>query len=311
MKLRNGIYLLIGAFIWGTAFVAQSVGNNYMGPVTFQAARSWLAVIVLLPLVLLRRHFRRKRAAQGDRNVPQYTVKDTVIGCLVTGIFFTAASTFQQIGLVGTEVGKGGFLTDLYIVLVPVLAFILYRRSNIRVWIGVAVAALGMYFLCVSNGFSSISGYDLVLILCAFLFACQITCVDYFVNTVDDVTLSMGQFLVSGIISSVLAPALETVNFSGILEGWFPVFYAGVFSSGIAYTFQIVGQKGQDPTIASLIMSLESVFSALSGWIILHQTLSGRELFGCALMFAAIVLTQLPYGGKAAVHEEKKTTGKT
>lgn len=284
---------MLGALIWGTAFVAQSEGNNYMGPVTFQAARSVLGVLFLLPLVLVRRHFRNRRIAEGDRNVPVYSTGTTLLGGLVTGLFLTAASTLQQVGLVGTDVGKSGFLTDFYIVLVPVIAFFLTGRSSLKVWLSVAVAAAGLYFLCF-NGTAGIGRYDLVLILCAFFFACQITCVDYFVRYCDAVELSLMQFVTTTVISVILSFVLETPEWFGILRGWFPVFYAGILSSGVAYTLQIVGQKGQDPTIASLIMSMESVISVISGWLVLGQTLTVTEGIGCALMFAAIILAQVP-----------------
>ena len=305
MRLRNGLYLCLGALIWGTAFVAQSEGNHYMGPVTFQAARSVLAVLFLLPLVLVRKHARDRRIAEGDRNVPVYSRSKLLLGGLCTGAFLTASSTLQQIGLVGTDVGKSGFLTDLYIVLVPVLAFFLTGKSSLRIWISVLIAALGLYFLCF-GGSVEIGRYDLILILCAFFFACQITCVDYFCRFCDGVELSLMQFVTTTVISVILSFMFEKPEIGGILEGWFPLFYAGILSSGVAYTLQIVGQKGQDPTVASLIMSLESVISVISGWLILHQTLSVQEGLGCALMFLATIFAQSPIGRKKAAEAQAR-----
>ncbi len=299
MRLKNGIFLFLGALIWGTAFVAQSLGNNYMGPLTFQAARSVLAVAFLLPIVLVRNHMRRARIAAGDTQVFVPDRQKTLRGGILAGIFLTAASGFQQIGLIGTDVGKSGFLTALYIVLVPVISFLFTRRSSLKIWISVAIAVLGLYCLCI-NGQFRIAPYDAVLISCAFLFACQITVIDRFCVGTDSIELSLLQFVVCLVLSSVLCFIFEKPSLQGIAAGILPLLYAGILSSGVAYTFQIIGQKGQDPAIASLIMSLESVISALSGWLFLGQTLTNREFLGCVLMFTAIIFAQLPERKKTA-----------
>jgi drug/metabolite transporter (DMT)-like permease len=291
----NALMLFACALIWGTAFVAQSVGNNYMGPITFQASRSVLAIVVLLPLVLVRSRARTKRIKANDRNVQTYSFRTTVKGGLLCGLMLCSASILQQIGITGTDVGKSGFITAMYIVLVPVLSFFISRKASIRVWISVAIAVTGLYFLCVSGGsLAGITKYDLMLVACAFLFSLQIILIDYFAKNVDGVELSLGQFITTTVISVILMFVFERPQISDIISGAFPVIYAGIMSSGVAYTLQIVGQKGQDPTISSLIMSLESVISVLAGWVILGQKLTAREGVGCILMFLAIILAQLP-----------------
>ncbi len=291
----NALMLFACALIWGTAFVAQSVGNNYMGPITFQASRSVLAIVVLLPLVLVRSRARTKRIKANDRNVQTYSFRTTVKGGLLCGLMLCSASILQQIGITGTDVGKSGFITAMYIVLVPVLSFFISRKASIRVWISVAIAVTGLYFLCVSGGsLAGITKCDLMLVACAFLFSLQIILIDYFAKNVDGVELSLGQFITTTVISVILMFVFERPQISDIISGAFPVIYAGIMSSGVAYTLQIVGQKGQDPTISSLIMSLESVISVLAGWVILGQKLTAREGVGCILMFLAIILAQLP-----------------
>lgn len=295
MKPKNALLLILCSFIWGTAFVAQSVGNNFMGPVTFQGVRSVLAALTLLPLVLVRRHYRNRRIAAGDRNVVAPDRKATITGGVLSGIFLTAASILQQTALTGTTVGKGGFLTALYIVMVPVFLFFLTRKADVKVWISVAIAVGGMYFLCLAGkGESGIGRYDLMLIFCAILFAFQILTIDHYGSLTDGIELSFAQFATAAVLGMLLAFLSEHPTLSGVFSGWFPLVYCGVLSSAVAYTFQIIGQKGQNPSIASLFMSLESVFSVLAGWVLLHQVLSRDEIIGCVLMFTAIITAQLP-----------------
>lgn len=347
IPLKNGLILLTAATIWGTAFVAQSVGMDYMGPFTFNGLRYFLGAAVLCPFLLLkRRRDRRAVPVEGnlagtgkDRkpvpvegNLPG-TGKDrkpvsvegnlrktgkgldqtpgiqtpgirapgranrarlnrSLQGGFFCGLFLCVASNLQQLAILSVDVGKAGFLTAMYIVIVPVLAFFLTGRTSLRLWISVALAGAGLYFLSISGGMRLQAG-DLALICCAFVFSLHIMCIDRF-SDVDGVLLSCLQFLVAGLLSTGVALVRETITLAGVRAGWFPLVYAGVFSCGIAYTFQILGQKGVDPAVASLILSLESVVSVLAGFVLLGQALSARELFGCVLMFAAIVLVQLP-----------------
>lgn len=285
MPLKNAIFLFSAALIWGMAFVAQSVGMDYMGPFAFNGLRFLIGSAVLVPVILVRR-------AHGIAGVQKAGFARTVTGGILCGIFLFMASMMQQMGIMTTDVGKAGFLTAMYIVIVPLLSFFVHGETSVRLWISVLLACIGLYFLSISGGFSPERG-DIMLIACAFLFSLHIMCIDRF-GDVDGVTLSCIQFLTAGILAS--AGSVLTEGFYFRLEGGglVSVLYAGIMSCGIAYTFQILGQQGADPAIASLILSLESVVSVIAGFVILHQSLTARELFGCVIMFAAIVLVQLP-----------------
>ena len=301
MPAKNALFLFLGALIWGTAFVAQSEGMNYLGPLTFNGIRSLMGSVVLLPVILIRRRSRIRQAEKGEKAL--YDFKTTLKGGICCGIFLFAASNLQQTALQYVEVGKAGFMTTLYIVLVPVFYFFITRKTQLRVWIGVLLAVAGLYLLCITDTFR-LEKADILLILCALFFAGQILSIDHFTAMpTDPVEMSSIEFLLTGILSVVIGLATEEFSFSAVAGAAVPLIYAGVFSSGIAYTFQMLGQKGADPTIASLIMSLESVISLLAGFVLLHQVLSGRELIGCVLMFAAIILVQLPGKENAACTE--------
>ena len=283
LPAKNAVFLFLAALIWGTAFVAQSVGMDYVGPFTFNACRYVIGSAVLLPLVLLR----KRRAGTGI-----FSRNDLRAGA-ACGFFLAVASNLQQAGIMTTDVGKAGFLTAMYIVIVPVLHFFLTRRSSLRLWISAAIAAAGLYFLSISGSWTLETG-DILLILCAFVFSLHILCIDHFSGTSDGVAVSCLQFLTAAVLSWAGALLTETVLWDTIRQAGPAILYAGVFSCGVAYTLQIIGQKGADPGPASLILSLESVVSVIAGFIILGQALTARELLGCALMFLAIVLVQLP-----------------
>lgn len=288
-KLKYNILLMLAALIWGSAFVAQSVGMDYIGPFTFNSVRSFLGAIVLLPVIWYTGRT-KKTEIQQDRRQER---KDLIMGGICCGVILTVSSSLQQIGLMYTSAGKAGFITALYILIVPVLGMFLGKRVGIKTWIGVVLAVIGMYLLCITSGFS-ISYGDFMVLLCAFVFSLHILTVDYFSPKVDGVKLSSIQFLVCGILSAIPMIVKEQPQAADILAAWLPIAYAGVLSSGVAYTLQIVCQKHLNPTVASLIMSLESVFAVLTGWLILHEKLSIREFTGCVLVFAAIILAQLP-----------------
>ena len=290
---RGVLMLTLCAFIWGTAFIAQSVGGDYAEPLTFNCARSILATIFLFGCCLLFDKAAGKRFTVLGSDDPIY--KDRLIkGGITCGFFLSLACFFQQLGIMYTTVGKSGFITALYIILVPVLSYIFYRRSvSLLQGISVAVAAIGMYFICINEGFSINKG-DLYTLICAFCFAAQIIAIENIIKNLDGVRLSLIQFMTCSVINGVLMFIFETPSLSNIIAGWAPIAYAGIMSSGVAFTLQIVAQRDLDPTIASLAMCLESVFSALAGWLILGETLSATELCGCALMFGAIVASQLP-----------------
>lgn len=291
-KLKNDGMLVLTALIWGSAFVAQSVGMDYIGPFTFNSLRCLLGGLVLLPVIWFMG--RRKEVDEpADRRVERKDPKTLWIGGLLCGIALAAASSLQQIGLVYTSAGKAGFITALYILIVPLLGLFLGKKVSIRTWAGVGLAVVGMYFLCIKEGFF-ISYGDFLVVVCAFIFSLHILIIDYFSPKVDGVKLSCIQFWVSGILCAVPMVISEKPALDAVLAAYAPLLYAGVLSCGVAYTLQIIAQKNTDPTVASLILSLESVFAALTGWLVIHETLSPKELFGCLLVFAAIILAQLP-----------------
>ena len=297
---KNFILLFLTALIWGVAFVAQSVAMDYIGPYTFNAVRSLLGGIVLVPCVFL---FGQKKKTVKDEDPSKGTAidrpGDMITGGLLCGIMLFLSTTLQQVGIQYTTVAKAGFITALYIILVPILGIFLKKRVSVQIWISVVIAIIGLYLLCMKGSFYLGQG-DFLVLLCSLCFALHILVIDHFTDKVNGVKLSCIQFFVSGLLSSILMFLFEAPAISAIFSAWLPIVYGGVFSSGIAYTLQIIGQKGTDPTIASLILSLESVVSVLAGWIILGQSLTPREILGCLLMFGAIILAQVAPVQKAS-----------
>ncbi|MEA4914829.1 MAG: DMT family transporter [Christensenella sp.] len=294
----GAIMLLSASLIWGVAFVAQSAGMSYVGPYTFTAVRSALAAIGLgiLILILDKTSFKSKNT---DKKVLWRAG-------IILGIVMTIASNLQQIGLVTTSAGKAGFITSLYIVLVPVLGLFIRKKPHPLLWISVMIALVGLYFLSIRGDFS-MSGGDLLVLASAVAFTFQILLVDHFSPKVDIIRLNCIQFSVMAILSFVPMMVLEQPKVSAISDAWLPIVYAGLFSGCGAYTLQMLGQRRVEPTTASLLLSPENVFAALAGWAILGQVLSARELLGCALVFVAIITSQLPWRkwlGKRTVSAE-------
>jgi len=291
-QLRNSFLLLLAAIIWGVAFVAQSVGMEYVGPFTFNAVRSLIGGIVLIPCIFL---LGKLNGEKKTKLLPEdkRERKTLLAGGLLCGLFLCAASNMQQFGILYTTVGKAGFITACYIVLVPILGIFLGKKTGIGIWFSVILAVIGLYLLCMTDSLSFGKG-DLFVLGCAVLFAGHILVIDHFTVLVDGVRMSCIQFIVSGLISSVLIFLFEHPTLTAIWEAKLPILYAGVLSCGVAYTLQIVGQKDMNPTIASLILSLESCISVLAGWMILNQKLSVREFIGCGVMFGAILIAQFP-----------------
>lgn len=291
--LFSSFLLMLAAFIWGTAFVAQSKGLEQIGNFTFLALRSCLAVVFLTPVSLFIYKNNKKKIGDGPHGENKtFFSKRLILGGVLCGGSVCLASLVQQYGIILSGVGKSGFLTTLYILIVPLLGLLFKRKVKPILWFSIVLATCGMYFLCVTQA-GGINIGDVLLIMCAFLFAVQIMIVDHFVETVDGVRLSLVQFAVSAIISTVGMFLFEEVDPVAIGDAWFSIFYAGVLSSGIAFTLQIVAQKNLNPTVASLLMSLESVFAALAG-AFFGERLSVNEIFGCVLVFLAIILAQLP-----------------
>ena len=292
--MRGDLLLLLTAVIWGSAFVAQSVGMEYIGPFTFNAIRCVLGGLVLIPVILVL----KKKKETGAENQEKEDKKTLWAGGIACGVILCIASNLQQFGIMEASVGKSGFFTALYIVMIPVIGIFIGKRPGIKLWFCVALAVVGMYLLCMKDGSFTIERADIMLLLCALAFSFHILVVDYFSPKVDGVKMSCIQFFVCGVLSAVGMLFTETPDISNIQAAWLPLLYAGLLSCGVGYTLQIVGQKGINPVIASLIMSLESVISALAGWVILGQVLSPKEILGCVLMFVAIIITQIPIGNK-------------
>ena len=285
--MKNILLLFLTATIWGTAFVAQSVGMDHVGPFTFTFARSIIGGLFLIPCIC----FLRKWSGKTEK---VQVTKVEWVGGICCGIALCAASNFQQIGIAYTTVGKAGFITALYVVIVPIFGLFLKKKVPGIIWFCVGLSVIGLYLLCMTEGSFTLAYGDFLVFICAILFSVHILVIDYFSPKGDGVVISCIQFLVCGLISGIIVLFTETLRAADLLAAIGPILYAGVLSSGVAYTLQIVAQKDVNPTVASLILCLESVISALAGWVILHEALNARELFGCLLMFTAIVLAQIP-----------------
>lgn len=289
-QLKGTFSLLFATVIWGSAFIAQSVGMEHIGPFTFQTVRCFLAVVFLFPCSFLfeqdKEHFSEKW-----KN-PKLWKSGTVCG---TALFIAAG--LQQMGLVHTAAGKAGFITAMYIVLVPILGLCFGRKVSPSAWLSVCIAVVGLYLLSCA-GVTEINIGDWMLLGCAVAFSVQITLIDRLASGFDGLRLNCVQSLVCAALSAVVMILTETPDWANVLNCWLPLCYAGVLSMGVAYTLQIVGQKDLEPTRASLIMSLESVFAAVFGWLLLQETMTLWEMTGCALVFAAVILSQLPAGRK-------------
>lgn len=306
-QLGNGTLLLLTALIWGVAFVAQCVGMDYIGPFTFNCIRFLIGGVVLLPVIAVMH--KKKRGVKEQNNVQEETAqketdqaskeyrRNTILGGICCGFFLCMGSTFQQFGIIQTSVGKAGFITALYIVIVPLLGVFFKKKINGLLLIATGIALCGFYFLCISEK-TGINQGDLLLLVCSVLFSFHILVIDYFSPKGDAVQISCIQFFTSGVISAIGMLLFEKPDLAAILTAYIPILYAGIMSCGVAYTLQIVGQKNMNPTVASLILCLESVFSVLAGWLILGQKLSLRETIGCILVFCAVILAQLPMRAK-------------
>lgn len=307
-KLRNTFFLFLTAMIWGAAFVAQSVSMDYIGPFTFICLRSVIGGLFLIPVIIVLDGIRKKSQNESadvvnsenilhieteERQRLSWKNKQLIEGGIVCGIFLFFANCFQQTGIQYTTVGKAGFITTFYIIIVPLIGLFFKKYCGILTWIGVVIALAGLYFLCITQKLTIQRG-DALILCCSVLYAGQILAIDHYNPFVDGVKMSCIQFLTGGVLGAVFMFLFENPSVAMILSAAGPILYTGIMSTGVGYTLQIVGQKGLNPTVAALILSLESVFSALSGYVFMHQVLTTRELIGCVLMFIAIVLAQLP-----------------
>lgn len=293
-QARSNLLLLMTAIIWGSAFIAQSKGADVIGPFTFNTVRYALAVVALLPVIYI---FSRKRNRENtvDQNIPKaHGTKTLIIGGIATGIALFTASSLQQYAMAFTTAAKAGFITTLYVILVPIVGIFLKKKIRPIIWFCALLAVIGLYLLSIKPGTFSISRGDFFVLLCALAFTGHILIIDYFSPKTDGVKLSCIQFAVVSIASFVAMMMTETFVLSEVLDAIIPLLYTGVLSSSVGYTCQIIAQKKADPVISSLILSLESVFAAIFGALILHESMSGREITGCAIMFVAIIIAQLP-----------------
>lgn len=292
-QMTHSLLLLLAAFIWGMAFVSQSKGMDFMHPLTFNGVRALIGAFALLIYIVVSRKIVGNKAKKIDWAT-------TVRAGVLCGLALTVASTLQQFGIKYTTVGKAGFITTLYIIFVPIAGIFFRKKVGSIVWVGASMAAVGMYLLCMTESFTLGTG-DMLVFLCAVAFTAHIMIVDYFSPKTDGAIVSCIQFTIVGVICTTGALLWGAPTFGQIQEGLGALLYAGVLSCGVAYTLQIVGQKGVNPTIAAVIMSLESVVATASGWIAYKigflkadQSMTERQIWGCMLVFAAVILVQLP-----------------
>lgn len=292
-KLLSSGMLVMTALIWGIAFVAQSEGMNYVGGFTFNASRFLIGGTMLIPCVFLLRKLSNEPYQELSALEKANRTKASIVGGICCGMILCLSSSLQQFGIAHTSVGKAGFITALYIILVPILGLFMKKRVGLNIWISVAIAAVGMYLLCITEDFSVGRG-DFLVFLCSIGFSLHIIVIDYFSPRGDGVVISCVQFFTAGLLSAILMLLFEKPSWGAVTAAWLPILYAGILSCGVAYTLQVVAQKEVSPTVASLLMSLESVFSVLAGWVLLEQKLSTKEMLGCGLVFAGILLAQMP-----------------
>lgn len=287
-KLMGNMFLLLTSLIWGLAFVAQRVGMDYVGPLTFTAVRFWLGVVVLLPLLI----FTQNKKPETEQTTGKNKYSLLLAGGVCGSIIFIA-SILQQYGLVFTTAGKAGFITALYIVIVPILGLVMKQKPGAKSWLGVALGSIGLYFLTISDSFTIARG-DFVVLIGAFFWAVHVLSIDHFNPYVDSIKLSITQFTLCASLATIGMIIFETPSLNSIISGAIPILYSGILSCGAGFTLQILGQKHTTPTVASLILSMEAVFGAVFGFLILKEIMSIRELSGCFLMFAAVIISQLP-----------------
>ncbi len=293
----KGVFMLfLTAFIWGSSFVAQSVGMENIEAFTFNGIRTLFGAAALLPFILIRDILKIKKHGRPEKEQLKSETRKILIGGTVMGIALCVASNLQQYAFSyeNHSAGKIAFITAFYMFFVPLLGLIIGKRVPVITWCCVAAGTVGLYFLCVGEeGFSSVNQSDMFSLACSVCYAVHILVIEKFASDTDAVKLAFTQFTVSGIITSVIMLAVETPTIAGINSSIYPLLYSGIMSCGLAYTFQIIGQKYTESTIASLIMCLESVFGVLCGAIILHEQLTSREILGCVIMFGAIIVSQL------------------
>lgn len=289
-KILGFFLLFLTALIWGVAFVAQSVGMDHIGPYTFNTGRLLLGALVTMPWAIM--ELKKQKNAEEEKEVYIRKRNSSVIGAAFCAVVFFLAVNLQQFALIGSSVANVSFITTLYILIIPIIGMFLGKKHGLSIWIAIAIAVVGMYLLCIKEGLVLEMG-DILAFICAVMFALQILIVDHYVPKSYVIVLSCAQNLFAGLISLVFMLVFEGVNLEGIKTVWLPLAYTGILSTGLAYTTQMLGQKYLKPTVASLIMSLESVIAAIAAWLIIGQALSLREMLGCALVFVGVIIAQI------------------
>jgi len=290
---KSNILLFIAAILWGFAFVAQRAGMEHVGPFIFNGVRFALGGTSLIPLILINR---KKRRSVNDR--PPASAKIFILGGSLAGVVLFTGASLQQIGVIYTTAGKAGFITGLYVIIVPLMGLLWRQKSSIFAWIGAVLATVGLYFLSVTEGFT-ISPGDLLVLISAFFWAGHVHIIGWFSRRIDPIKLALFQFFTCSVLSLITAAIIETTAIQNLLRAAIPILYGGLVSVGIAYTLQVVAQRRAHTTHAAIILSLETVFAVIGGWLILSEVLSSRGLFGCALMLAGMLLSQINISGKA------------
>ncbi len=290
--LRTTACPLLAAFLWGSTFVAQSAGADRLPPFTFSAVRTWIGVLFLLVVsVVMQKH------VPLPHKQPAPYRKHLFLGAVASGSALAVATNLQQAGMGDTDAGKAGFITALYVVLVPIFGLLCNRKATVTVWVAAGIALVGLYLLCITDTFT-IAPSDGLILLCAVFFALQILLIDRFSPAVNGIHFSCVQLAVSATVSTILMLIFERPTMDAVLSAWLPILYAGLLSSGIAYTLQVISQKNSNPTVVTLLMSLESVFAVLTGLVVFGDLLSAREIIGCVLMFGAVTLANIPIKAK-------------
>lgn len=302
-ELKGTVFLLLAAIIWGYALVAQKAGADNLGPLTFSAIRCTLGSLSLVPLFI----FLDKKKTP-EQKAAEDNGKTLLQGGLICGVIVLTCTLLQQIGIAHTSVGKSSFITALYIVFVPVAGIFLRRKVELRVWIAVVIAVIGFYLMCMTEGFSAINKGDLMMLMSAFCYAAHIYAVDYFADKIDSVKFSSMQYLFTGIVCSVLAFFLEDASLADVKAATIPLLYAGICSCGMGCTFQVIGQKYVSPAKTSLLLSSETIFAMTAGMIFFGEFFTVKEYVGCALIFSAIILSQITFSGKNTKNETKGFT---
>lgn len=303
-RVLGSILMLVAALIWGSAFVAQTVGMESIGPFTFTGIRISLGALALLPVCLIKDRFEAKKNPLQEKR-PFFTKRELLYGSMM-GLAFFVASNFQQYALLYTTAGKSAFITALYIVFVPLTGVFMKKKVPTFVWAGVAIAFVGLYFLSVSPEESGLNLGDILAFVGSLFFTVQIILIEKSGEETDGVKLSLLQFIVCGALSSILMFVFETPKMDEIFAATIPLLYAGLLSGGVAYTLQIISQRNLDTTVASLLMSMESVFAVLTAWLLIQEAMTPREIFGCVVMFAAIILAQLADGLSMKKNKKKE-----